>query len=162
MCEKCQCRKDLLITSTVLVMVLFGHFLPFIKCHTQRWKKVQTSGLLCIIINYHLFNHMSNPIALMSRLMQIWLTWQIMSLQENFMPVYTGHLRDIIKKGIDCKEDYEKPLKGFKFAVDAGNGGGGFLATDVLAELGADTSGLIQNPKCSDLTWLELHWESDS
>ena len=59
------------------------------------------------------------------------------------MPVYTAHLREIIKKGVDSSEDYEKPLKGFKIAVDAGNGGGGFLATDVLAELGADTSGRI-------------------
>lgn len=58
------------------------------------------------------------------------------------MPVYTAHLRNIIKKGIECEEDYDKPLKGFKIAVDAGNGGGGFLAIDVLAELGADTSGL--------------------
>ena len=57
------------------------------------------------------------------------------------MPVYTAHLREIIKKGISCEEDYENPLKGFKIAVDAGNGGGGFLAKDVLAKLGADTSG---------------------
>lgn len=57
------------------------------------------------------------------------------------MPVYSAHLREIIKKGIDHPEDYEQPLKGFKIIVDAGNGSGGFLASDVLAPLGADTSG---------------------
>ena len=57
------------------------------------------------------------------------------------MPVYSAHLRDIIKKGIDHPENYEHPLKGFKIIVDAGNGSGGFLASDVLAPLGADTSG---------------------
>ena len=57
------------------------------------------------------------------------------------MPVYAAHLRDIIKKGIKSSKDYDKPLSGFKIAVDAGNGSGGFLATDVLAKLGADTSG---------------------
>lgn len=60
------------------------------------------------------------------------------------MPVYSQHLREIIKKGIDSKKDYDKPLTGFKIAVDAGNGSGGFLATDVLAPLGADTVGTLQ------------------
>ena len=36
--------------------------------------------------------------------------------------------------------DYDKPLKGYKITVDAGNGVGGFYATDVLAPLGADVS----------------------
>ena len=57
------------------------------------------------------------------------------------MPVYAAHLREIIKKGVDHPEHYERPLKGFKIIVDAGNGSGGFLASDVLAPLGADTSG---------------------
>ncbi|CAL5224325.1 g6994 [Coccomyxa viridis] len=61
--------------------------------------------------------------------------------QVDFMPVYSAHLRDIIKKGIDHPDHYEQPLKGFKIIVDAGNGSGGFLASDVLAPLGADTSG---------------------
>ena len=58
------------------------------------------------------------------------------------MPTYAAHLREIIKKGINSKEDYDKPLTGFKIAVDAGNGSGGFLATDVLAKFVADNSGL--------------------
>ncbi len=57
------------------------------------------------------------------------------------MPTYSSHLREIIKKGVDSKKDYDRPLTGFKIAVDAGNGSGGFLATDVLAPLGADTAG---------------------
>ena len=61
------------------------------------------------------------------------------------MPVYAAHLRDIIKKGVDHPEHHEQPLKGFKIVVDAGNGSGGFLASDVLAPLGADTSG-AQHP----------------
>lgn len=60
------------------------------------------------------------------------------------MPTYAAHLREIIKKGIDSKKGYDQPLAGFKIAVDAGNGSGGFLATDVLAKLGADTSGAFQ------------------
>ena len=57
------------------------------------------------------------------------------------MPVYAAHLRKIIQKGIDHPENYERPLEGFKIILDAGNGSGGFLATDVLAPLGADTTG---------------------
>ncbi|EIE19781.1 Phosphoglucomutase, first 3 domain-containing protein [Coccomyxa subellipsoidea C-169] len=59
----------------------------------------------------------------------------------DFMPVYAAHLREIIKKGIDHPDNYERPLEGFKIIVDAGNGSGGFLASDVLAPLGADTTG---------------------
>ncbi|KAK9807868.1 hypothetical protein WJX72_011619 [[Myrmecia] bisecta] len=59
----------------------------------------------------------------------------------DFMPVYANHLRNIIKSGIDHPDNYDRPLEGFKIAVDPGNGGGGFLATDVLEPLGADVSG---------------------
>lgn len=55
------------------------------------------------------------------------------------MPVYAEHLRSIIKKGVGG--DSDKPLDGFKIVVDAGNGGGGYFATDVLEPLGADISG---------------------
>lgn len=57
-----------------------------------------------------------------------------------FMARYAEILRDIIKKGVNS-ENYEQPLSGFKIAVDAGNGAGGFYASDVLAPLGADVSG---------------------
>lgn len=58
----------------------------------------------------------------------------------DFMPRYAEILRDIIKKGVNA-EDYNLPLKGKKIIVDAGNGVGGFYASEVLAPLGADISG---------------------
>ena len=56
------------------------------------------------------------------------------------MKTYAAHLRELICRGVNA-EDYGHPLKGFKIAVDAGNGAGGFYATEVLAPLGADVSG---------------------
>ncbi len=61
-------------------------------------------------------------------------------ISADFMAVYAERLRNMIKAGVDA-EDYDKPLKGFKIVVDAGNGVGGFYATDVLAPLGADITG---------------------
>lgn len=58
----------------------------------------------------------------------------------DYMSQYCEHLRDMICKGVNS-ENYEKPLEGFKIVVDAGNGAGGFYASDVLAPLGADTEG---------------------
>ena len=55
-----------------------------------------------------------------------------------FMPTYAAHLRSIIVTGAGAGPT---PLTGLRIAVDAGHGGGGFLATDVLAPLGADVSG---------------------
>ena len=57
------------------------------------------------------------------------------------MPVYQQHLRNIIIEGIDHPEHREQPLKGFHIVLDAGNGGGGFLATEVLEPLGANIEG---------------------
>ncbi len=59
--------------------------------------------------------------------------------KSDYMEQYKAHLEDIIKKGVNT-EDYERPLKGFKIVVDAGNGVGGFYA-DILKNLGADTNG---------------------
>ena len=36
---------------------------------------------------------------------------------------------------------YDEPLRGLRIIVDAGNGAGGFFATEVLAQLGADITG---------------------
>ena len=58
----------------------------------------------------------------------------------DYMTDYSKRLREEIKKGVNS-DDYDHPLKGFKIAVDAGNGAGGFYADKVLAPLGADTSG---------------------
>lgn len=57
----------------------------------------------------------------------------------DYISEYSAHLCDMIKKGVNA-EDYDKPLKDFKIAVDAGNGVGGFYAEKVLAPLGADVS----------------------
>lgn len=62
------------------------------------------------------------------------------TVQTDYMKTYSSHLRDMIKKGVNAP-DYEHPLSGFKIVVDAGNGAGGFYATDVLAPLGADIAG---------------------
>lgn len=63
------------------------------------------------------------------------------SLQDEFMPVYAAHLRGIIKRGVDDRENHEHPLRGFHIVVDAGNGGGGYFAYDVLQPLGANIEG---------------------
>lgn len=56
----------------------------------------------------------------------------------DFMAQYAAMLRRQIREGIGTGD---MPLRGFKIAVDAGNGVGGFYARDVLAPLGADVSG---------------------
>lgn len=60
--------------------------------------------------------------------------------ETDYMSRYCAHLRDMIKKGVNAK-NYYKPLDGFKIIVDAGNGVGGFYATDVLEPLGANVEG---------------------
>ena len=54
---------------------------------------------------------------------------------------YSEHLRNLIidRTSTDGVRN-EQPLKGMKIIVDAGNGGGGFYATKILAPLGADIS----------------------
>ena len=52
------------------------------------------------------------------------------------MDRYSDHLRNIIKTALNSQH----PLEGIKIAVDAGNGAGGFYATNVLEPLGADIS----------------------
>lgn len=59
----------------------------------------------------------------------------------NFIDEYASILVDKIRKSIDSKSNYERPLNGNKIIVDAGNGAGGFFASKVLKELGADTEG---------------------
>lgn len=58
----------------------------------------------------------------------------------DFMKEYASDLRKMIIDGLSDGGD-DKPLKGLKTAVDAGNGVGGFYAYDVLEPLGADISG---------------------
>ena len=62
-------------------------------------------------------------------------------LDSDYMNRYAYSLREMIKEQVDSDDDYHHPLKGFKIVVDAGNGVGGFYATDVLEVLGADIRG---------------------
>eukprot|EP00184_Porphyridium_aerugineum_P008221 CAMPEP_0184692764 /NCGR_PEP_ID=MMETSP0313-20130426/1097_1 /TAXON_ID=2792 /ORGANISM="Porphyridium aerugineum, Strain SAG 1380-2" /LENGTH=589 /DNA_ID=CAMNT_0027150613 /DNA_START=79 /DNA_END=1848 /DNA_ORIENTATION=+ len=59
----------------------------------------------------------------------------------DFLQVYAKILADKIRSGVNHKQHYDTPLKGYKIIVDAGNGAGGFFATQVLKPLGADITG---------------------
>ncbi len=58
----------------------------------------------------------------------------------DLMAVYANHFVENIRKKINS-ENYNLPLKEFKIVVDAGNGAGGFYATEVIEKLGADITG---------------------
>eukprot|EP00172_Hildenbrandia_rubra_P004250 Plantae.Rhodophyta-Hildenbrandia_rubra.ctg8203.p1 GENE.Plantae.Rhodophyta-Hildenbrandia_rubra.ctg8203~~Plantae.Rhodophyta-Hildenbrandia_rubra.ctg8203.p1 ORF type:complete len:631 (+),score=118.04 Plantae.Rhodophyta-Hildenbrandia_rubra.ctg8203:1851-3743(+) len=58
--------------------------------------------------------------------------------ERSFLTTYADFLK---QKIVDGSEKGERPLEGFKIVVDAGNGAGGFFATDVLESLGADITG---------------------
>ncbi len=55
----------------------------------------------------------------------------------NYLKDYADHLVSTVRK----KTGEIKPLLGSKIIVDAGNGAGGFFATEVLQPLGADITG---------------------
>ncbi len=57
----------------------------------------------------------------------------------NYMTEYSAFLRKLICEKVNA-ENFRKPLEGYRIAVDAGNGAGGFYAEKVLAPLGADVS----------------------
>ena len=57
--------------------------------------------------------------------------------RADFLPAYAGMLREKIRSATGM----EQPLAGLRILVDAGNGAGGFFAGEVLAPLGADTTG---------------------
>ena len=57
---------------------------------------------------------------------------------KNYMYSYAKRLRDMIIKAVN---NGDKPLENYHIVVDAGNGAGGFYATEVLEKLGADISG---------------------
>lgn len=62
------------------------------------------------------------------------------SIPTDLMSIYCGFLKEKIKAGVLHPTTYDLPLSGMKIVVDAGNGGGGFYAKNVLAPLGADIS----------------------
>ena len=62
--------------------------------------------------------------------------------QENdFISTYAQGLVQMIRAGVNHPNHFETPLAGLKIIVDAGNGAGGFFASQVLEPLGADTQG---------------------
>lgn len=58
-----------------------------------------------------------------------------------YLASYAARLRRMICEQVKDENDYDHPLAGFHIVVDAGNGAGGFYATEVLKKLGADVSG---------------------
>ena len=61
--------------------------------------------------------------------------------RKNLLEDYAADLRQKIQAGITTARNPELPLEGKHIVVDAGNGAGGFFATEVLEKLGADISG---------------------
>lgn len=53
------------------------------------------------------------------------------------MDLYCNHLKKMIIDGVG---EGDRPLAGLKITVDAGNGSGGFYASEILEPLGADVS----------------------
>lgn len=63
------------------------------------------------------------------------------SQKHDFMSVYAAGLVQTIRNSVNSSKDFDRPLKGLKIIVDAGNGAGGFYVDKVLKPLGADTTG---------------------
>lgn len=62
-------------------------------------------------------------------------------IQSDLLSAYAQFLKNQIMIGVGHPNSYQKPLLGLKIIVDAGNGAGGFYATQVLEPLGADITG---------------------
>lgn len=60
---------------------------------------------------------------------------------RDLISVYADGLVQQIRKAVNHPDHFEQPLRGLKIVVDAGNGAGGFYASQVLEPLGADTTG---------------------
>lgn len=79
-----------------------------------------------------------------------------------FINFYAIHLCHVIRSSVNQKENYNYPLTGLKFIVDARNGAGGFFSKKVLEPLGGSTVGNVLlkthtlspehalNPECSE------------
>lgn len=62
---------------------------------------------------------------------------------HKILDTYSEFLVNTIRKSVNYKQNFDKPLNGFHIVVDAGNGSGGFFADKVLKPLGANTSGSV-------------------
>jgi len=63
--------------------------------------------------------------------------------KKNFLKEYSAYLVDYIRRSAKDSDDYNHPLHGTRILVDAGNGSGGFFASQVLEPLGANTTGSL-------------------
>jgi len=61
--------------------------------------------------------------------------------EHDFISIYAQQFVDKIRTAVNHPDHYQQPLKGLKIIVDAGNGAGGFYASQVLEPLGADITG---------------------
>ncbi|MBN1415714.1 MAG: phosphomannomutase/phosphoglucomutase [Bacteroidales bacterium] len=59
----------------------------------------------------------------------------------NYLNRYAESIVTMIRKRANHPDRFNTPLKGHRIIVDAGNGAGGFFATQVLQVLGADITG---------------------
>jgi len=57
-------------------------------------------------------------------------------IKKDYLEIYCNHMKDYLIRELGD----EQPLKGYKIAVDAGNGAAGFYASRILQPLGADIS----------------------
>ncbi|TVQ13622.1 MAG: phosphomannomutase/phosphoglucomutase [Leptolyngbya sp. DLM2.Bin27] len=60
---------------------------------------------------------------------------------RDLIGVYAAGLVQQMRQSVNHPEHYDQPLQGLNIVVDAGNGAGGFFASQVLEPLGADTTG---------------------
>jgi len=60
---------------------------------------------------------------------------------RDLIAVYAAGLVQQIRQAVNHPDNFDQPLHGLKIIVDAGNGAGGFYASQVLEPLGADTTG---------------------
>ncbi|WP_081972788.1 phosphomannomutase/phosphoglucomutase [Leptolyngbya sp. KIOST-1] len=61
--------------------------------------------------------------------------------RRDLIGAYAAGLVQQIRQAVNHPDHFEQPLRGLKIIVDAGNGAGGFFASQVLEPLGANTSG---------------------
>lgn len=60
---------------------------------------------------------------------------------RDLIAAYSAGLVQQIRQAVNHPQNFDQPLHGLKIIVDAGNGAGGFYASQVLEPLGADTTG---------------------
>ncbi len=62
-------------------------------------------------------------------------------VERDLIGAYAANLVQQMRRAINHPDHFDQPLAGLHIIVDAGNGAGGFYASQVLVPLGADTTG---------------------